>query len=175
MDSISTGHATWETGSELEIVLEKFGGDIVQSVQALKESKPEPTSKLEDLLVKLLKSLSTSRTYCGDARLVYPFARSERQVKDVLGFVYPQNTYLSSSEVTSNATLATDMSKQGKVEKFTLGPYQVPRLFNGLWQLSSPAWGSGTAEKQEAALLHLVESGLTTADMADHYVWTYTT
>ncbi|KAF3764080.1 oxidoreductase [Cryphonectria parasitica EP155] len=45
----------------------------------------------------------------------------------------------------------------------------MPRLFNGLWQLSSPAWGSATTQKQEKALAHLVENGLTAADMADHY------
>ncbi|OTA88259.1 hypothetical protein M434DRAFT_23710 [Hypoxylon sp. CO27-5] len=57
----------------------------------------------------------------------------------------------------------------GHVETFRLGLFDVPRLFNGLWQLSSPSWGSGTAEAQERALAHMVECGLTAADMADHY------
>lgn len=39
----------------------------------------------------------------------------------------------------------------------------MPRVFNGLWQLSSPAWGSASAESQEAALAELVELGLSTA------------
>lgn len=52
-----------------------------------------------------------------------------------------------------------------------MGPFEMPRLFNGLWQISSPAWGSGSAEAQEAALTQLVvEAGLSAADMADHYV-----
>lgn len=46
----------------------------------------------------------------------------------------------------------------------------MPRLFNGLWQLSSPAWGSGSADSQDAALAGFVEEGLIAADMADHYV-----
>ncbi|KAI7412573.1 hypothetical protein KC336_g11662 [Hortaea werneckii] len=52
---------------------------------------------------------------------------------------------------------------------FKLGPINAPRLLNGLWQLSSPAWGSSTSEHQEQALAQLVEAGLTMADMADHY------
>jgi hypothetical protein len=170
--AISLAKAQWAQGSDLEAVLEKFGGDIVQAVQALKESKPEPTIDLEQGLVKLLSTLEECRAYCASTKpdpLVYPFARSERQVKDVLGYVFPDNTHLSSSTCSSTNAISVDLSKQGSVERFTLGPYQVPRLFNGLWQLSSPAWGSGTAAKQEAALAHLVECGLTTTDMADHY------
>ncbi|KAI1476198.1 Aldo/keto reductase [Daldinia eschscholtzii] len=55
------------------------------------------------------------------------------------------------------------------METFQLGAFDIPRLFNGLWQLSSPSWGSGTAQSQEAALLRAVEYGLTATDMADHY------
>ncbi|RYP11979.1 hypothetical protein DL767_011548 [Monosporascus sp. MG133] len=44
-----------------------------------------------------------------------------------------------------------------------------PFPHRGLWQLSYPAWGSDTAEEQRTALVRLIESGLTAADMADHY------
>lgn len=153
-------------------MLEKFGGDIVQAVQALKESKPEPTVDLEEKLTKLSSSLKECRQYCMSAKpisLIYPFARPERQVNDVLGYLFPKNKYLSSLVSASSNTIPVNMSSHTEVEKFALGPYEVPRLFNGLWQLSSPAWGSGTAEKQEAALAHLVECGFTITDMADHY------
>jgi hypothetical protein len=56
------------------------------------------------------------------------------------------------------------------VEKFTLGDRQLPRLFNGLWQLSSPAFGVGDSPQQQEKLIKLVEAGLVAADMADHYV-----
>lgn len=173
VEAIRPAGARWEPGSELEAVLEKFGGDIVQAVQALKESKPEPTAELESQLVKLCVSLNDCRSYCENSKpepLVYPFVRSARQVKDVLGFLYPNSASLASLGVSLGAPISVDLSKQANVEKFALGPFQAPRLFNGLWQLSSPAWGSGTAEKQDAALAHLVECGLTAADMADHYV-----
>ncbi|KAL3302590.1 Aldo/keto reductase [Colletotrichum asianum] len=54
-------------------------------------------------------------------------------------------------------------------ETFYLGPYEFPRVLNGLWQLSSAAWGSGSTSRQEEELVHLVQAGFTAADMADHY------
>ncbi|ORY57432.1 aldo/keto reductase [Pseudomassariella vexata] len=169
LDSIRLANARWTSGSELGAVLATFDGDIVQAVQALKESRPEPTQELEELLMKLFISIKECYKYCETTETPYPFLRSERQVKDVLGILFLGQSQLSGSEGICSAKLIVEVSKETKVETFKLGQYQVPRLFNGLWQLSSPAWGSGTAEKQEAALLSLVKCGLTTADMADHY------
>ena len=50
-----------------------------------------------------------------------------------------------------------------------MGPFKAPRLLNGLWQSSSPAWGSASGLKQDSALAKLVQAGLVAADMADHY------
>ncbi|KAH6604046.1 aldo keto reductase [Trichoderma cornu-damae] len=50
-----------------------------------------------------------------------------------------------------------------------LGPYEMPRLFNGLWRLSSQTWGRWHVDEHEKALVQLVESGLVATDMADHY------
>ncbi|KAK9774595.1 putative Aldo/keto reductase [Seiridium cardinale] len=172
VDAVRLAGAQWQRDSELEAVLGKFGGDIVQAVQALKESRPQPTQELEEQLLKLWTSLKECRSYCDSTQpepLVYPFARSARQVKDVLGFLFPSSAHLEPLNDISVSQLSVDISKHSDVEKFTLGSHQAPRLFNGLWQLSSPAWGSGTAEKQDAALAHLVECGLTATDMADHY------
>ncbi|TRM64713.1 NADP-dependent oxidoreductase domain-containing protein [Schizophyllum amplum] len=55
------------------------------------------------------------------------------------------------------------------IEQFKLGPCTAPRLFNGLWQMSSPAWGSASSAKQDIALTELVRCGLVGTDMADHY------
>lgn len=173
MDAIQRAGARWQSGSDLEAVLEKFGGDIVQAIQALKESKPKTTAALEEQIFALWTSLKECHDYCQNAQpepLTYPFLRPYRQVKDVLGYLYPESTRISSVTEISKTQISVGLPKQDIVEKFALGPHQVPRLFNGLWQLSSPAWGSGTAEKQEVALTHLIECGLTATDMADHYV-----
>ncbi|OAX79414.1 hypothetical protein ACJ72_06269 [Emergomyces africanus] len=56
------------------------------------------------------------------------------------------------------------------IERFPLGPFVVPRLFIGLWQLSSPAWGSAGKSKMLSQFQKHVNAGFTAfADMADHY------
>lgn len=172
--SIAEAQATWNTGSELDKIFDKFSGDIVQAVQALKESKPETTPELLVYLQSLLASFNGCATFCSgpestpESPRKYPFTRAERQVRDVVQFLYPTVAMPPSS---SHIPIQVDLSQRKvEIQTFSVGPYQMPRLFSGLWQLSSPAWGSGSAESQEAALAQLVESGLTAADMADHYV-----
>ncbi|RYP66243.1 hypothetical protein DL771_007895 [Monosporascus sp. 5C6A] len=111
--------------------------DIIQAAQALKESKPEPTGELETSLVDLWLSLKELRTYCNDVRpesLAYPFSRPEMQVREALCCLYLERPH---------------------VKKFRLGSYHFSRLLKGLWQLSSPARASGTAEEQRTALARL--------------------
>lgn len=61
--------------------------------------------------------------------------------------------------------MTTDIS----LETFPLGPYRVPRLFTGLWQLSSNAWGSASTPKIRSQMAQYAEAGYTAFDMADHY------
>lgn len=166
VNAVTDAKATWATGDALEKALDCFSGDVVQAVQALKEAKPAPTSALRAALQALLASFDRCAAYA----FKYPFTRAERQVRDVVGFLYPDDHLLPSAA--SLAAIRVDLSRRGAVdiETFDVGPYRMPRLFNGLWQLSSPAWGSGSAEAQERALVGMVEVGLGAADMADHYV-----
>lgn len=46
-------------------------------------------------------------------------------------------------------------------ETFQLGPFVVPRLWTGLWQLSSNAWGTASASKIRQAMSRHVELGYT--------------
>ena len=46
-------------------------------------------------------------------------------------------------------------------ETFPLGPFSPPRLWVGLWQLSSTAWGSAPAAKIREAMARHVEQGYT--------------
>ncbi|PFH48802.1 hypothetical protein AMATHDRAFT_76544 [Amanita thiersii Skay4041] len=52
-------------------------------------------------------------------------------------------------------------------ESFQLGPFLVPRIWTGLWQLSSNAWGSASNSKVRAAMTRYTELGFTA--FADHY------
>jgi hypothetical protein len=44
-------------------------------------------------------------------------------------------------------------------ETFKLGEFTVPRLWTGLWQLSSNAWGTAPVSKIRQAMGRYVESG----------------
>ena len=46
-------------------------------------------------------------------------------------------------------------------ETFRLGDRQLPRLFNGLWQLSSNSWGSAPAAKIRRQMATYAENGYT--------------
>lgn len=174
VSSISHAHATWTVGSDLHKALEAFAGDIVQAIQALKESNPPKDEILESQLIKLHSSLQECRQYCEahePQALAYPFQRSERQVADVLHIFYPSHsTSPTPDEKDGDSARQLDIAVGQAAETFALGAFKLPRLFNGFWQLSSPAWGAGSADSQDAALVQLLRAGFTAADMADHYV-----
>ncbi|KAI8629593.1 putative aryl-alcohol dehydrogenase [Xylariaceae sp. FL1651] len=165
--------ARWTSGSQLHEALQTFAGDVVQAMQALKESNPPKTEYLKTQLVALLSALRDCHEYCQTAKpqaLDYPFRRPERQVGDVLSILFLNNHAYQAVGDTDKGSLSHVEAFIGQTaETFALGPFQVPRLFNGLWQLSSPAWGAGSADKQDAALMQLLRNGFTAADMADHY------
>ena len=43
-------------------------------------------------------------------------------------------------------------SLSAKFETFEMGPFTVPRIWNGLWQLSSNAWGTTSSSQIHAAM-----------------------
>lgn len=143
-------------------------------MQALKEVDPSKDDVLEAQLLTLHSSLRECHNYCSTHEpkaLDYTFQRSERQVADVVDIFYSdQSHHLALDRVDSEISLLLDIPLGEVVETFTLGPFRIPRLFNGFWQLSSPAWGAASSDSQNAALAQLLRSGFTAADMADHYV-----
>jgi hypothetical protein len=48
-----------------------------------------------------------------------------------------------------------------EIEKFQLGSRTVPRIFGGLWQMSSPAWGTAPRSKIIKQFKQQVSTGLT--------------
>lgn len=47
------------------------------------------------------------------------------------------------------------------MEHFQLGPLTVPRIFMGLWQLSSNAWGTAPVAKIRREMSRHIEEGYT--------------
>lgn len=52
-------------------------------------------------------------------------------------------------------------TKPQTVETFHLGSFVLPRLFTGLWQLSSNSWGSAPAAKIRRQMADYAENGYT--------------
>lgn len=136
---------------------EMLNGDIVQAMQAVKESTTAD-EELHTLLVLLNNALMTHPQTA-------ILARAHRQVQDTLSFFFPDASHSAPSQ-----TLQITLPANSGIETTQLGTIQVPRLFVGLWQLASPAWGTSSSSKQQSALSLLVSNGFTAADMADHYV-----
>ncbi|WWD16945.1 hypothetical protein CI109_101377 [Kwoniella shandongensis] len=175
VESVKAGSASWTPQSDLERTLETSASDIIQAIQALKESKSRPEG-LEGSLLELLQSLDGCNRYCVEHNLSQPYTRAQTQVADALSLLYPSahiNGYAQPPRQTDQFPVdfsAESISTGDQVERILLGgKLSVPRMFNGLWQMSSPAWGSASASKMDEALLGLVRHGLVATDMADHY------
>ncbi|KAG7086359.1 hypothetical protein E1B28_002319 [Marasmius oreades] len=189
--AIPESQARWIADDPLDVSLQSACGDIVQAVQALKESQPNLTQEHGSSLIQLQSALDGCETYCSSSvpPLPYPFRRAQRQVEDLLSLKFPDrngngsacslaedsgisfSSRPSRNDIGANVLELTtiDSAQVEKLEYTNLGTVKMPRLITGLWQLSSPAWGSASSEKQNEALAQLVKAGLVAADMADHY------
>lgn len=148
-------------------------GDIVQAVTAVQKTLAVSTGarKLSDdemaLLDTLYESLGKSRVYFDSFQYDFPFQRGLVAISSLLGRTLHLDTMTTNStETVSDTLLQVPLEVQ---DTFQLGQTRLPRIFCGLWQLSSPAWGSAPATKIMTGFARYVERGLTAFDMADHY------
>lgn len=149
-------------------------GDIVQAVTAVQKTLAVSTGtrELSDdemaLLDTLYESLATSRTYFDSSEYDFPFQRGLIAISSLLGRTVP----LSATKSTNGTKTVNDAILLAPMEvkdTFQLGRTKLPRIFCGLWQLSSPAWGSAPATKIMTGFARYVQRGLRAFDMADHY------
>ncbi|KAL0070562.1 hypothetical protein AAF712_002401 [Marasmius tenuissimus] len=166
---ISKAEARWEPNGELEQCLNKTCGDIVQAIQAVKESLLNASSEattqelLQTNLTNLSNALRECEEYCVSVGLAYPFTRAQSQVEDSIALLFPgYSDQPRTVPPLPVAELAVSINPvvAGSLEYVQLGSLRAPRLLNGLWQMSSPAWGCASGVKQTIALSQLVEAGL---------------
>jgi hypothetical protein len=226
LTAIPAARARWGTDDvadanahALDKALLDVCGDLVQAIQALKESltTSSPDDETRNLLLNLLDALGLCQSYCIEEGLEFPFTRAQNQVEDFLDMSAPTP---SQSHVFDQPLLECELQTSSlinhaksmplkidiNVDSFTpLVPHEMisinpnphqmsqiaytdlgfqadsctsnttallrlPKLLNGLWQMSSPAWGSASSKKQQRAFVELTEAGLVATDMADHYV-----
>ncbi|KAF8239112.1 Aldo/keto reductase [Tricholoma matsutake] len=67
----------------------------------------------------------------------------------------------------SSTLSTTSAATSGAIETSRLGPLTTPRIWTGLWQLSSNAWGSVSVPKVRQGMARYVDLGYNT--FADHY------
>jgi hypothetical protein len=173
----STSQTKWSTDSQLSEILETFNGDVVHAMQAIKEiamflsAETNNNLYMRKAFENLLDAVIESRAFCATMDLKYPFDRSERQIRDTMSFFWPEHIIPISKPLNDlGKSPSFPNLASSNLEYFQLGTSKQPRIFTGLWQVSSAAWGSGSMSKQQEALIRLKDAGLVAADMADHYV-----
>lgn len=152
--------------------LVEAGGDMVQSAQALKESGDRSDPARTSLLA-IIEELRRYRQFWlktnSGSNLVpspFPLDRAIYQYIDTAKIVFPDDSVVMELEPPEYTTIHSPGACKNPLPVVKLGSIVVPRLFFGLWQLSSPAWGSASEEQIIAGLREMVSNGLVAADMA---------
>ncbi|TVY42584.1 hypothetical protein LOCC1_G003951 [Lachnellula occidentalis] len=160
--------AKTEQGEELLDVLATIDGDLVQAVTAIQKQLLTDSGlrKMDESEVKIVAGLKSALEACRDRA----FAKGqefafERGFSSLARIAETPTPYDSSTAPRSNKF----ESENSALETFTLGSANVPRMFMGLWQFSSPAWGTASRSKINADFRKHVDAGFTAYDMADHY------
>lgn len=160
--------------------LASVDGDIVQAVtavqkQVLTKTGSRPFTHTEgQVLHELLESLLTCREKWKISLETFVYARSLILVSGILHREIPHvEDPTVGSDGTSNANVVVenggDNCPPSAIETFQLGETTLPRIFSGLWQLSSPSWGVAPWHKIVKQFAAYVDAGFTAFDMADHY------
>ncbi|EED21239.1 aryl-alcohol dehydrogenase, putative [Talaromyces stipitatus ATCC 10500] len=154
---------------ELNKKIASLDADIVQAATAVQKTLAVETGfrELAPWEVPPVKELYDSIISCRqDCTLCTeidrpPFDRGMTSLACLLGCHGPSeysNTKFQSLSIPLKAE-----------ETFLIGNREVPRIFSGLWQLSSPAWGSASAARIAEHFEKTIRKGFTAFDMADHY------
>jgi hypothetical protein len=158
--------------------LASVDGDIVQAVTAVQKkvmtlngSRPFNSTE-NDALQALLQALVNCQSQWQTSLQDFVYARSLILVSSILGQKVDESVHTNGvSNGINHSTGVTNgpHSVTSVIETFQLGDTSLPRLFSGLWQLSSPSWGVAPQSKIVKQFAQYVDTGFTAFDMADHY------
>lgn len=161
---------TSPAGQKLALRLISVDGDIVQAITAVQKALNDPTGQRGLTMAEQadIDSLYQSLLHCHDAwtRKDQEFFldRSLGLVAELSGQYHPQDT-----SVDDTPPPVTNGHGGSAIETFEVSGVTLPRLFSGLWQLSSPSWGVASRAKIFQQFSIFVQKGYTAFDMADHY------
>ncbi|KPM42657.1 hypothetical protein AK830_g3887 [Neonectria ditissima] len=168
VQGVQTGLAT--NTVEVESFLAAVDGDIVQTMTAVQKALFVSTGvrKLSDDEMNLIETLYLALVKCQEVaqekKQDYPYTRGLVATANVFGVSHPISKAADDAPDTSEVPLPVEVR-----ETFQLNGRNIPRIFSGLWQMSSPAWGAAPTSKIVDQFSKHVHSGFTAFDMADHY------
>ncbi|EKG11546.1 hypothetical protein MPH_11039 [Macrophomina phaseolina MS6] len=142
-------------GDQERLLVVSMDGDIAQALSLLPTKCPgaEAISAIEDLF----SSIESLKTY-------YRFERS----RATLNLLHPDLSFhavVNPSKITGIGSVLD----AGDIETFRIGDRSVPRVFCGLWQLCSSAWGVSPLPEIMDGFETYIRKGFTAFDMADLY------
>ncbi|KAK2612515.1 hypothetical protein QQS21_001453 [Conoideocrella luteorostrata] len=156
---------------EVQSFLASVDGDVVQAMTAVQKAlfikdgvrglRTDEDDTLRGLYQTLLGCHATSLKKSAP----YPYGRGLDATASLLGLARPSSPGPEAMELFKGSTPRPARLS----ETFNLNGRELPRIFSGLWQMSSPAWGSAPMFKIMDQLSNHVQAGLTAFDMADHY------
>lgn len=169
---LNTGDAV-PRSVELDRSLAASDGDIVQASTAVQKrllSDSGSRSLNEDeksVMTALFDSLLQCRLRWLASAHGFPFERSTSVVATMLdrGNDIEILVYNNGSP---NDDLAL-RNAPASLETFKIKDLDLPRLFAGLWQLSSPSWGIASQSQMFEQFSEYITRGFSAFDMADHY------
>lgn len=164
-----------ESGQEVDLEGEASSvsveGDLIQATTAMEKELvtaegSRTLSEYEKHFVQgLISSLQSCRIAFVHAGKAFPFARGLAALKALDA----EDEAHHAEELGKIVLTPFAYGDPSKLETFKIGQRVVPRLFGGLWQLSSPAWGTAPQSKIVEHFTNYVNWGFTAYDMADHY------
>jgi aryl-alcohol dehydrogenase-like predicted oxidoreductase len=173
-ESIDLNHEyTVPRSTNLDSCLASVDGDIVQALTAVQKRllSASGSRSLNKEEAPAMNSLFDSLLRCRQQWLVsahdFPFERSTAVLATMLG----RKSDISALKA-QNGTHGVQITIQKtlkSLETFRIKDVELPKLFAGLWQLSSPSWGSASQTQMFKQFVEYIGSSFTAFDMADHY------
>jgi hypothetical protein len=155
---------------ELDHRLAAIDGDIVQAIQKRLLSNSGSRSLSEEeksVMTALFDSLLRCRQRWLASAHDFPFERGISVPAAIIGRGSDVETL-----VEENSAFCGDLAARNdpaSLETFKIKDSDFPRLFAGLWQLSSPSWGVASQSQMFEQFSEYITRGFSAFDMADHY------
>lgn len=155
--------SVWPSG-DVAATLAVVDSDLVQAMTAMQKELRTATGNRElveaesNIVEKLISNLARCEQHALDAGVEFPFQRAMSSSENLFG------SFKSSSDRSQSSSLRY-RSKESKLETTLLGSATVPQIFMGLWQFSSPAWGTASRSQIEKSFRRHIDMGFTAYGM----------